>query len=68
MTFFEHEFPFNPSDFSHFRKRIKKAKRAKKRLRTIACHQIRELERKMSDSQKSAYYQVHSQREAAQAL
>jgi transposase, IS5 family len=22
MTFFEHEFPFNPSDFSHFRKRI----------------------------------------------
>ena len=22
MTFFEHKFPFNPSDFSHFRKRI----------------------------------------------
>jgi IS5 family transposase len=25
MTFFEHKFPFDPSDFSHFRKRIGKA-------------------------------------------
>jgi len=141
MTFFEHEFPFEPSDFSHFRKRIgpagfekifacsvklhgkelprqarfslsdttvqennvtfptdaklckkvidgcnriaerecieqrqkfrkeskqlvrdtyngkhpkrsKKARKAKKRLKTIARHQIRELERKMSAGQK----------------
>jgi len=144
MTFFEHEFPFNPSDFSHFRKRIgvagfekifahsvklhgndvsnqakfslsdttvqennttfptdaklckkvidkcneiaaaegiqqrqkfrkeskqlvreayngkhpkrfRKAQKAKKRLRTIACHQIRELEQKMNESQNLVY-------------
>ncbi|MDR3000464.1 MAG: IS5 family transposase, partial [Fibromonadaceae bacterium] len=144
MTFFEHEFPFSPSDFSHFRKRIgvagfekifaysvklhgsnvsrqakfslsdttvqennitfptdakqckkvidkcnkianregiqqrqkfhkeskqlvrdshngkhpkraKKARKAKKRLKTIANHQIRELERKMDASQKFIY-------------
>jgi hypothetical protein len=36
-------------------KRAKKAKKAKKRLRTIANAQLRELERKMSESQKSFY-------------
>jgi IS5 family transposase len=36
-------------------KRIKKARKAKKRLRTIANHQIRELERKMDESQKLVY-------------
>jgi len=144
MSFFEHTFPFNPSDFSHFRKRIgvegfekifaysvkihgkevskqakfvlsdttvqennttfptdaklckkvidncnkiadtagisqrqkfikeskqlvrdtyngkhpkraKKAKKAKKRLKTIANHQLRELDRKMNDFQKMIY-------------
>ncbi|MCL2101668.1 MAG: IS5 family transposase [Fibromonadales bacterium] len=144
MTFFEHEFPFVPSDFSHFRKRIgvagfekifacsvklhgkdvakqakfslsdttvqennttfptdaklckkvidkcnkiaesegivqrqkfrkeskqlvreayngnhpkrrKRSRKAKKRLRTVANHQIRELERKMNDFQKAAH-------------
>lgn len=35
-------------------KRIKQSRKAKKRLKTIARHQIRELERKMNDSQKAS--------------
>lgn len=36
-------------------KRMKRAKKAKKKLQTIAGRQIRELERKMSEGQKAAY-------------
>jgi len=36
-------------------KRVKAAKKAKKRLKTIANHQLRELTRKMSESQKEKY-------------
>jgi IS5 family transposase len=36
-------------------KRAKKAKKAKKRLKTIANHQLRELERKMTEGQQSLY-------------
>ncbi|MCB0801905.1 MAG: transposase [Flavobacteriales bacterium] len=66
---FQHEFPFDPSDFVHFRKRIGvvgvekiftysvliHGKKAQKKLKTIAGRLIRELERNLNEHQLSLY-------------